>query len=196
MVAILARVIGPRASTAVLATSLALAGCGILAPTPTPEPPPTFASQLLVDLGLFGGFPDIPPAFAMAELEDGTTVLVVDRGAVQQVRRIELDDGRWASLGGFDRPILADGPGPLLANVAVGPDDGFPDGATLLIARIPNGPINQLELEVDGERQTLWIHDKPLMVVAYPAGTELGHEATTLDAGTSRLGVEPISGPD
>jgi hypothetical protein len=174
---------------------IALSGCGVIGSTPEPEPGPgrpRFSFEVLVDLGIFGGPPAPPPPYSIGELEDGTALVVVDRGNVHQVRRARLAGERWESLGGFDRPLLPGGDGPLLRRLAVGPDDGFETDALLLIGRIPNGPINQIELSVDGEVRTIGISQKPVVVLVFPAGTELGDTYTTLDAGTHRFGVEPL----
>lgn len=172
--------------------SVTVSGCGVLQPTPSDEP--EFAFQPLVDVGLFGGFPDVPPDWSMAELGDDTSVLVVDRGAAQQVRRVENDGNRWGSLGGFDGELLPAGDdGPVLRRVDVGLDQGFEDGMILLVGRIPNGPINQLELSIDGKATMFQAQHRPLVVYAFSPGTEIGDSYTTMDAGTHRFDVLPIA---
>lgn len=176
---------------------IAASGCGLIGPTPTPTPdrepgslPLSF--EILVDLGIFGGPPAILPPYSIGELDDGTVLVVVDRGGMHQVRRAQLDGERWESLGGFDRPLLPAGDGPLLRRLAVGPEDGFETDLLLLIGRIPNGPINQIELSVDGEDRLLQLSQRPVVVFVLPRGTELGDTYVTLDAGTHRFGVEPL----
>ena len=184
----------PRRAFAAFVIAAVSAACGIIE-QPTPSPAFEFPFQPLVDVGLFGGGPPaVPDPWAMAELPDGTSILVVDRGTTQQVRRVEHDGDAWVSLGGFDAPLLPAGDdGPALRRVEVGPEQGFEDEVVLLMGRIPNGPIGQLELTIDGELQILAVGNRPMVVYPFAAGTELGDQFTTLDYGTHRFDVLPIS---
>jgi hypothetical protein len=166
---------------------LLLAGCGAFAPTPTPSPP-MMSFQVLVDIGLFGGPPEVPPDYTIVEFTDDTSLLMVDRGAVQHLREVRWNGQRWEVVGGTDaRLIPADESGPYLRAVAMGPDDGLSTEAVLLVGRVPNGPINRFELEIDGAIGDIWVNQRPAFLAVLPAGTKLGTRFTAFDAGTHEL---------
>ena len=174
----------------------AAAGCGAVE-QPTPSRELEFAFQPLVDIGLFTGPPDIPDPWSITELPDGTSVVVVDRDTMQQVRRVEYDGERWSSLGGFDAPLLPAGDdGPLLRRVTVGPEHGFDAETVLLLGRVPNGPINYLEASVDGELVALQPMNRPLTVFAFAGGTVIDDTVTPLDAGSHRFDVLEVHDVD
>ena len=170
---------------------LILIGCGAVTTTPTPSPP-MMSFHVLVDIGIFGGPPEVPPPYAISEFADDTQLLLVDRGAVQQLREVRWNGTRWESLGGMDaRLIPAAEDGPYLATLAVGPDDGLSRDAVLVVARVPNGPINRVELETDGEIADIWL-SKPASLHIFPGGTEIGSSFRAFDAGTRELDTGPI----
>lgn len=184
-----------RLAAAVLASLLSLAACGTLLPPPEPTRMIELPAQPLIDIGLFDGQLDRPPEYGIEELADGSAVLVVDRGGLHQVRRIQHDGERWTALGGFDAPLIPAGErGPALARVDVGPDDGFDEPLTLVIGRIPNGPVQQLELSLDGEA-TMVGTTQPVTVLAFDRGTRMGDRYTTMDSGTHRFDVLTIMDP-
>lgn len=168
-----------------------ITACGVVATTPTPTPMrPTF--EVLVDIGMFGGPPDLPPPYALTGFTEDT-LLLVDRGAVQQLREVCWAGAGWESIGGTDQRLIPAGEdGPYLRAVSVGPDDGFSKEAVLLVGRVPNGPINRFEMEIDGAAGEVWVEHRPAFLHVFPPGTALGADFTAYDIGTFQLDSGPI----
>ena len=179
-----------RIST-LMGVAVMLTACGVVTPTPTPSPP-MLSFEVLVDIGIFGGPPDLPPPYAISALTDDTQLLLVDRGATQHLREVRWNGTQWESVGGIDaRLIPANEDGPYVVTMAVGPDQGLSAEAVLVVARVPNGPINRVELELDGETSDVWLNH-PLTLEVLPGGTEVGESFRAFDAGTLELDSGPI----
>lgn len=152
---------------------------------------PTF--QVLVDIGMFGGPPDLPPEYVITGLTDDTLLLMVDRGARQQLREVRWNGVRWEVVGGMDARLIPAGEdGPYLRTLTIGVDDGFTTDAVLLAGRVPNGPVSRFEMEIDGADGEVWVHQRPAFLHVFPAGTEIGTEFTGFDVGTFELETGPI----
>ena len=162
------------------------AGCAALAPTPIPPPQPSF--ELLVDIGIFGGPPALPPPYALVDFGEDSLLLVVDRGRSHGFREVRWNGARWESVAGMDAQLMpADEEGPYLRTLSVGTDQGFSSDATVLLGRVPNGPINRFEIAIDGAVEEVWVHQRPVFVAIFDVGTEIGAEFTAFDAGSFEL---------
>lgn len=165
-----------------------LAGCGMLAPAPTPEPP----ARVLVDLGVIeDGMPI--PAWGMDELPDGTAIVVVDVGDDdgQTLHHVawDADAERWDQLGSVERSLLPDGEEAALRRVRIGPDDGLGGELLLLVGRIPGESVSQVALTVDGQPDAIAVSsEEPLVVAAFPTGTEIDDGYATMGPGGERFG--------
>src|SRR5690606_34757253 len=168
------------------------AGCAAMNPVPTASAP-RVDFQLLVDIGIFGGPPDPIPPYHVVGLTDDSLLLVVDRGASQSFREVRWTGAEWEVLAGMDASLIPPGEnGPHLRTLTLETDAGFSTDASVLVARVPNGPIGRVELEVDGAIQDVAIHQRPIFARVYPAGTEFGSEFTAFDAGTHELDRGPV----
>ena len=95
---------------------------------------------------------------------------------------------RWEALAELDGRLLpVDEEGPYLRTVTVGTDEGFSTEAVVLLARVPNGPISRVEIEIDGALQDIHIEQHPVSATVFPPGTEVGDEFTAFDLGTHEL---------
>lgn len=161
------------------------AGCAVVAPAPTP-PQPDF--RVLVDIGIFGGPPELPPPYHIVGLGDDTLLVVTDRGASQSLREVRWNGKRWEVIAGLNARLLpVEEDGPYLRTVTVGTDAGFSTEAVLLLARVPKGPISRVEIEVDGVVEDIPIHQHPVSATVFPSGTEIGDEFTAFDLRTFEL---------
>ena len=162
-------------------------GCAIVNPVPGASmPAPNF--QVLVDIGIFDGPPDPVPPHHFIDLGEGRLLVVVDRQAFQSLREVRWSGTEWEVVAGTDANLIPPGEdGPYLRTVTLGTDTGFSLDAIVLVARVPNGPIGRVELEIDGAVEDVPISQRPIFARVYPAGTEFGSEFTAFDAGTHEL---------
>ena len=161
--------------------AVAMTGCAGVAPAPTASEPDF---MLLADIGMFEGPPELPPPYHAVDLDDATVLLMVDRGAVQSLREVRWNGVRWEVIAGTDAALLpAAEEGPYLRTFSIGAGSGFSQDATLLLARVPNGPIGRVEVEVDGAVRDIPVNQRPFVTV-FPAGTVIGDEFTALDLQT------------
>lgn len=166
-----------------------LAACGTLTPTaPTPTATPRIGFEMLVDLGVFGGPPALPPHYSTAQLDEETVLILVDRPAGQQLIAARWNGARWQSVGHMGGTFLPAAEQLVLRRLEVTSEDGLPSAATLVLGRVPNGPINQLDLTIDGTEQRLQVPDKPAMLLVFPPGTQIGDRYQMVDAGSLILG--------
>lgn len=178
-----------RASRWILMAALAglVSGCTSLEPpTRTSAPRPDF--RVLEDIGIFDGPPELPPPYHVVDLGDDSFLAVVDQGALQRIRAVRWNGSRWEAFGGTDAALIPPGePGPYLRTHAISTEDGFAADAVVLVARVPNGPINRVELEVDGTVEDVQIHQRPVFARVFPAGTIFGETFVAFDGGTHEL---------
>jgi hypothetical protein len=178
--------VGRRHRAALVAVLVLGAGCGVVNPVPTTSAPRA-DFQLLVDIGIFGGPPEPVPPYHVVSLGESLLV-VVDRGAFQSFREVRWTGTAWEALAGMDANLIPPGErGPYLRTVTIEAAAGFSRDAIVLVARVPNGPIQRVELEIDGAIQDVAIDQRPIFARVYPAGTEFGSEFTAFDAGTHEL---------
>lgn len=178
---------GRRHRTALVAVLALGAGCAVVNPVPTASAPrPDF--RLLVDIGIFGGPPEPIPPYHIIALNDDTLLVAVDRGASQRLREVRWNGAAWEVLAGADGELIPPGEdGPYLRTLAISTDDGFSTDASVLLARVPDGPIQRIELLVNGAIDDVSIDQRPIFARVYPAGTEFGSEFTGFDLGTHEL---------
>jgi len=163
------------------------AGCAILDPAPTASPPRA-DFQVLVDIGIFDGPPEPVPPYHIVGLTDDTLLVVVDKREFQSFREIRWNGDEWMVLAGMDANLIPPGEaGPYLLTAMVGTDTGFSTDAIVLLARVPNGPVARVELEVDGAVEDVTVSQRPIFARVYPAGTEFGSDFAAFDSGTHEL---------
>ena len=168
------------------------AGCGVVNPVPTASAP-NANFQLLVDIGIFDGPPEPVPPYHVVELTDDSLLVVIDQEASQSFREVRWTGTAWEVLAAMDANLIPPGePGPYLRTMTIEPDAGFSRDASVLVARVPNGPIGRVELEIDGAIQDVAIDQRPIFARVYSAGTEFGSEFTAFDAGTHELDRGPV----
>jgi hypothetical protein len=141
-----------------------------------------------VDIGIFGGPPELPPPYHIVDLSEDTLLVAVDRGPSQSLREVRWNGTAWEVLAGMDAELIPPGEdGPYLRTLTIGTDDGFSTDASLLVARVPDGPIQRIELSVNGAIDNVSISQRPIFARVYPAGTEFGPVFTGFDVGTHEL---------
>lgn len=144
---------------------------------------------MLLELGVLRPPPAIQPDIGVAQTQDDSAIVVIDGGGVQHVISAEWTGERWESRGEIEGAFLPDGEELVFRRVSVSAADGFAEDALLLIGRVPNGPINQLDITVGGEVQRFPVGNRPVVVMAFPPGTVIGDRFTTIDARTRVLGA-------
>jgi hypothetical protein len=173
--------------TALVAVLALGAGCAILDPAPTASPPRA-DFQVLVDIRIFDGPPEPVPPYHILDLTDDSLLVVVDQRDFQSFREVRWNGAEWEVLAGMDANLIPPGDaGPHLRTVMIGTDSGFSMDVSVLLARVPNGPIGRVELEVDGAVEDVTISQRPIFARVYPAGTEFGSEFTAFDSGAHEL---------
>ena len=178
---------GRHHRTALVAVLALGAGCAVVNPVPTASAPrPDF--RLLVDIGIFGGPPEPIPPYHVVDLNDDSLLVAVDLGASQSLREVRWNGAEWEVLAGTDAELIPPGEdGPYLRTLTIGTGDGFSIDASVLLARVPNGPIQRIELSVNGAIDDVSVDQRPIFARVYPAGTEFGSEFTGFDLGTHEL---------
>jgi hypothetical protein len=126
---------------------------------------------------------------AHAEVQPGLVLLIADyQGDSERFVLMAWQNNEWqvASQGEPDLLPFRD-EAAVFAQV-VDEELGLPDERLAVYGPLPNGPIGQLELEVDGFPVTNLIDGDGAFLLLLPAGSIVGPEYRFLDLGTQVLG--------
>lgn len=126
---------------------------------------------------------------AHAEVEPGLVLLIADyQGDSERFVLMAWRNSEWqvASQGEPDLLPFRD-EAAVFAQV-VGEEVGLPKERLAVYGPLPNGPIGQLELKVDGVPVTHLIDGDGAFLLLLPAGSSVGPEYRFLDLGTQVLG--------
>jgi len=164
-----------------IAVTTSITGCGVVTPTATP---PSGGIEIVLALGFTP--PNVPPDLAIENLDDDEALVLMDDERDQELVYLQWDGAEWRVITRQAGQFLTPGASTSLIRMQVAEADGFPRDMLLILSRIPPGPINQLELVVDGSPELFRV-SRPSNLLVLEAGAEVEDAYRAFDAGTMLL---------